>query len=718
MDQNVDIKKGSKKTAKKPTAKKPKVKSNVKGISIRWKLILGILPVVMVSLIGLAIFMGKSASNEMQKISDQEMFATLGENTNELAGEMDQIKRTATVLAKTVAGSYTSTRMDEYKSIFSGVVNDNDMVLGAGIWFEPYIYESYKEYNGPYWYKDIVDGKVNGIIETWDYSNADYDYFNQEYYLNAKNMTGTGAVITDPYYDETSGMIMASCSAPIKGPSDNYLGCVTVDLMLDSVSQRLAETKVGETGTVWLIDSSNNYVYHPAFENAIADGMNLDQSTELGVYMDKIKSDDSGQGDFVFQGSKRNLYWLTVRDMGWKMGLTITASEITAPMVRVTTLSMIIAVVVLIICAVLIILQANGIASAMIKVQVFAGKLAGGDFTIDPLDIKRNDEIGSMADSLNDMYRNNSDVIRNIGDGSTRVNNSSNELSITSTDLLARFQEISAAMTRVNDAMTNTGAATEQVSASANEVDQSVARLAQETKTTKDEAVAIVEKAGEIEKEGRASSEHAITVAKQRGAELEQAAEQAKVVSKISTLADSISDIASQINLLSLNASIEAARAGEHGRGFAVVAAEINKLAMETAEAVEEIQTTVSEIDKAFRALDNSSMELLTFVRETVGPDYEKFISVGQSYGEDAQKFGDLADKIEEMVNYISESMEQVNAAVASIAESATETAESSSEVTDTMGEVADMVENVSTMANDQQSVSQGLDDIVRRFQL
>ena len=66
--------------------------------------------------------------------------------------------------------------------------------------------------------------------------------------------------------------------------------------------------------------------------------------------------------------------------------------------------------------------------------------------------------------------------------------------------------------------------------------------------------------------------------------------EKSKAVEEINILTDNILSITSQTNLLALNANIEAARAGEAGKGFAVVAGEIGKLAMDSAQAANQIR--------------------------------------------------------------------------------------------------------------------------------
>ncbi|MCI9078795.1 MAG: hypothetical protein HFH68_07710 [Lachnospiraceae bacterium] len=101
-----------------------------------------------------------------------------------------------------------------------------------------------------------------------------------------------------------------------------------------------------------------------------------------------------------------------------------------------------------------------------------------------------------------------------------------------------------------------------------------------------------------------------------------------EAVSKISAATELITDIASQTNLLSLNASIEASRAGEHGKGFAVVAAEIQKLSQQSDSAAREIKEIVNN-------LSSHSEQTLDRVEETsimIGKQEENILSAGESF--------------------------------------------------------------------------------------
>ncbi len=688
-----------------------------KGLGIQAKLILMIVPIVLVSLLVVAIISAQMSASAIASEVSNTMEAQLSGNTNDVDGTLETIRRTAEELSIFVGNTYKDTDMTTYAKLFSDTVKHDSRIRGSGIWFEPNVYTGDRKYAGqkyvgPYWYAD-----GNDVVEDWEYSNADYDYFVQEYYTNAKAMSKNDAVITDPYYDPSSDSVMASCSAPIFNDQNQYIGCITVDLSLETISNIISSIKVGQNGYAILTMGDGTYIYTKD-SSKVTNAMNIANDTGINAIASTVLSNEKGETDFNSSEGKMRVYYSTMPEVGWKLLLLLPNSEVFSVAQRMMLVIIIIAIVAILITSLLIFFIAKGIAKPIVKVKEFAKDLANGDFTVSKIAVGRSDEIGQMSESLNEMYESNSEVIRDISIGSNEVSGSSEHLYNVASDLADRFESIRTSMVKVNDAMTNTGAATEQVSASANEVNASVQKLAEETEATKGEVEKILSRAAQIEKDSRSSCDNAISIAESRGRELEEASKQAEVIKEIGTLADSIADIASQINLLSLNASIEAARAGEHGRGFAVVASEINNLAVETAQAVDRIQNTISKIQEAFASLDRSSGELLTFVKETVTPDYENFINIGRQYGEDAKSFGSLTDQTSEMVGYIRESMEQVNAAVSSIAESATETAESSSEVTETVEEVSDMVGNISDLAEKQQSVSQNLNDIVRSFKL
>lgn len=143
---------------------------------------------------------------------------------------------------------------------------------------------------------------------------------------------------------------------------------------------------------------------------------------------------------------------------------------------------------------------------------------------------------------------------------------------------------------------------------------------------------------------------------------MEEAIEKSKAVEQIDILSSSILDITNQTNLLALNASIEAARAGEAGRGFAAVADEISKLADQSSQAVNRIQTVVKEVNESVENLCSASGKILEFVDLEVKPDYEKLVSISEQYNHDASTFNGI------MMD-LSATSEELNASMDSIAD-------------------------------------------------
>ena len=393
-------------------------------------------------------------------------------------------------------------------------------------------------------------------------------------------------------------------------------------------------------------------------------------------------------------------------------------SELNHPIISLTATLIVVAFVTLIIVAVIIILQVKRISDEIVRVKTFAGALAQGNFSVDRLDVKSRDEIGDMSTSLNEMFHSNKGMIGNIAGHAEEISESSEKLSLAAKNLQDQFHEIETYMAQVNDAMMSASAATEEVNASTEEVSSSVMVLTGETEKSMEMVHEIKGRAEDVGRSSRESYTKATNLSEHFETVLQQSIREAEVVADIGQMASVMSGIAEQINLLSLNASIEAARAGEQGKGFAVVASEIGNLANSTSDAVGNIQQIIEKVQKAFDNLSGNAMELLDFLKSTVTPDYDSFMSVAAQYGQDAETIADSSKVISDMTNNISSIMKDVTNAIQNIADSAQSTADVSAGIMDSVNQVSGVVADVSGMSEKQNSIAQDLTDVVSRFQL
>ena len=686
--------------------------SNFKG-SIKFKLLGYTLPIILLGMVILTIISVSTTKNVVTDLTIASSQNHLSAQSASIRKELEQVRMSAIDLANTYGRYYEKLELDDFVDSVSGMILHNDMVMGSGLWFEPYLYDKNEKYFGPYWY-----GENGEVVQTWDYSNKDYNYFEKEYYTATQAMDVIDAHFTDPYYDPTSQMVMSSCSAPMRD-NDEFHGCITVDINLTSIEELVSSQQVGKAGYMMLTTKNGVFMYTPK-EDCQTQELSLEasQNGTLSSLTSKIMGSDQGVDYYTVNGKSWCLMWDTVADVGWKLLATLPSSEVNETSNRIAVMMVVIAAVVLIICALVIFLVVNSITTVLTNVKKFSEDLSNGDFRIDNLHVKNNDELGAMGASLNAMYNANKNIISNISTESDTIHDSAATLGSMSEELSAEFVKIQQNMSAVNDAMMSTGATTEEVSASVQEVNDSVQTLVHQTEQAKQEVQEIKQRAADIQQKSKQSCAEAIRIAEARQEEIEAANQKAEIVSEIGNLAASISEIASQINLLSLNASIEAARAGEAGRGFAVVAEEIGKLATETDETVAKIQGTITEIQAAFEELSTGSNKLLGFIKDTVTPDYDHFVEIGRQYGEDAELFGTLSMQIDEMTENIGRSMEGVNEAIANIAEGAQETATRSSDITESINSVTDAVDSVADMATNQQVVAGSLKEIVGNFKL
>ncbi|MCI5890388.1 MAG: methyl-accepting chemotaxis protein [Lachnospira sp.] len=508
---------------------------------------------------------------------------------------------------------------------------------------------------------------------------------------------------------------------PVSGNTDNASTPSDSDNMMQNMSQEIENLESKFADLQEIINKLDNSEIQAAYETyySVYNSYSENASKTLGT--------DSNDADSFLQSTQSGSNITEQLDEAYSTLYSLIDDEVNnasaaldsqftlSDRANIIIFAILMATGIIIILAILKIVRplqsANGQLSKIIS-DIDSSK---GDLT-SRININSHDEVGELVDGINLFIEKLQEIMKSIRSHSENILVSSKEIADKINESGNNTNEVSATMDEIAAAMQEISATVEELSSGSENIFESIIHLTDKINDgnvlTKDIQSRSLNYKTEIENE----KTNAVAIINEIKNTLEQSIENSKEAAQIQSLTENILQIASQTNLLSLNASIEAAHAGEAGKGFSVVAAQISELAESSRTIAKNIQEISTLVTESVTGLSSNSKKLLEFVNNDVLTDYDKFVAISDNYYNDAVNVNNILEEFTNGTSALKTTMSEMNHGINDISTTIEESANGTNDISSRIRNIASSVEAIKSQTAENQSIGNELKKNVEVF--
>ncbi len=474
---------------------------------------------------------------------------------------------------------------------------------------------------------------------------SDYDPRTRPWYEDAVNKKGE-IIWTEPYIDTATNEAIVSAAKAVYDGS-KLVGVMSIDISINTLINMVNRMKIGETGYAVLIDNQGKYLAHPVKEVV---GIDISQES---YYQEMEVLGEKGNLEFKQDGQRKVMAFISSPTTGWKIAGTVYTKELSKKAQAILLpLTLALGAVIALAIAISLVVSRK-ITKPIKKLQETMKDVEQGNLSVQ-LSVDKQDEIGKLSESFNAMIIQMRSIMKKVSIISNQVTDVSQTLVASAEENTAASNEVATTMEQIasgassqteifdrnSDVMESLAEKIKQVESEANEINVNSKNMHQ---TSQDGLKKVNVLKDQFEMTSQITKEMVIAV---------QSLDQNST--SINNIVSKIAEIASQTNLLALNAAIEAARAGEAGKGFAVVADEVRKLAEQTEHSLKDISSIIGSMQQETKktvTLIGKTHESISEQGKAVVETEEVFSTITAAITNGRVLVENIANSMDEMVN-------------------------------------------------------------------